>query len=94
MSFLGFVEFAESYDVWVVEHLEDLGLPQGLLFLSFAHIGNVNLLDHAEVSVALALDQICLAKGSLTQQLLLLVNFEEGSGVVSRCLRVVRALHH
>lgn len=58
------VELPESHDVRMVEHLEDLGLLQRLFFLPLTHLRNVDLLDHAQVFIALTLDQVSFAKGS------------------------------
>ena len=91
MPFLSLVEFAESDNVWMIEHFKNLSFFQGLLFLSLTHVGDVDLLDNAEVPIAFTLDQVGFTKGTLTEQLLFLVHFKKGCRRIV-CL-VICALH-
>lgn len=85
MAFFGLVDFAERDDVRVVQDLKNLGFLKGLLFFSFAHAGDVDLLDDAEIPVALALDQECLSESALAQELFLDVDFKLlGLGTILR----------
>lgn len=44
-SLLRLVDFTESYDVWVLQHFEDLCLTQSLPSLIFIHVLDIYLLD-------------------------------------------------
>lgn len=45
LASLGLVDFAETNDVGVVEGFHDFCFVEGLLFLFFWHLGDVDLLD-------------------------------------------------
>jgi hypothetical protein len=45
LALLGFIDFAEADDVWVIEHLEDLGFSECFLALFVAHGLDINLLN-------------------------------------------------
>ena len=96
MSLLCFVKFSEGDDVWVVENLKNLGLLKSFFFLTFAHVGNIDLLNDAEVAITFTFYEVCFAESSFTQKLLLLVDFKEGLCLLSCSsgyLKVVCAFH-
>ena len=75
LAFLRFVNFAESYDVWVVENFENFSLTQSFLALIITHRLNIDLLDDCVLSVGLALHEVGGSEGACAESRDLLVGF-------------------
>ena len=67
VTLLCFVDFAESYYVWVIEHLQNLCFLDSFLALTITHRLDVDLLDDTEFLGRFSLHQECFAKGSLAE---------------------------
>lgn len=73
-ALFGFVDFFEPNNVGMVEHLQNLGLPESFLSLVLGHARNVDLLDDGEGLVALALNEVGRAETADAESLYLLVS--------------------
>ena len=76
MTFFGFVGFAESHNIGMIEDLENLCLFQSLKSLFLRHFGNYDLLDYSKLFVRLALNKECFSKCSFSEELDLIVDFK------------------
>lgn len=56
LSFFGLIDFSETDDVRMVQHLQNLCFPQGFLSLLFTHCLDVDLLDDCILLHVLTLD--------------------------------------
>ena len=75
LSLFCFVYFTESYNIWMLQDLEYLGLPQSLSSLILIHVLNIDLLDNCVSFIGLAFNQVCCTKRANTQCLNFLVSF-------------------
>ena len=73
LPLLGLVHFPEADDVRVLQHFQDLRLPQRLPPLILIHILDINLLDYCVLLVGLALHEIRRTEGANAQCLDFLV---------------------
>jgi hypothetical protein len=76
VSFFGFVHFAESDDVWVIEYFQNLCLLYRLVLFPFRHLLNVDLFDNAVVPCGLGLHEEGFAESSFSEQFNLRVYFK------------------
>ena len=74
-AFLRLVNFTEPHDVWMLQHLKDLGLTQRFSSLILIHVLNIDLLDDCVSLVRLALHEVRCSEGANAQCLYLFVRF-------------------
>ena len=67
VTFFCFVDFSESYYVWVIKHLQNLCFLDSFLALTITHGLNVDLLNDTEFLGRFSLDKECFAKGTLAE---------------------------
>ena len=75
LSFLGFVDFSKTNDIWVLKHFEDLCLSQRLPPFILIHILDIDLLNNCILFVRLAFYEVCRTERANTQGLDFLVGF-------------------
>jgi hypothetical protein len=76
VTLLCFVDFAESYYVWMIEHFQNLCFLDSFLALAITHSLDVDLLDDTEFFCRFSLDQECFAKGTLPKKFNFAVNLK------------------
>ena len=76
MTFFGFVGFAESHNIGMIEDLKNLCLFESLKSLFLRHFGNYDLLDYSKLFVRLTLDKESFSESSLSEELDLIVDFK------------------
>lgn len=75
LSFLCLVDFAETNNVWMLEHFQDLGLSESFPSLVLIHVLDIDLLDNCVPLIRLALYEVGCTEGANTQRLNFLVRF-------------------